>query len=1139
MAAVLLAGCSGSDSPKSADEPSKSWGWERDEQSDSVTWSWVCPAVLAEGQECRFRQAITMSEDHTFAEADAYVAASTPRISVVFDEDHADFDTDGTYYLHVQYQVVDGEGNEVSVSEVRTSEATSVDFAAPSLTGLSNDSDVAMSKTWNWGCNESACTYRYVVNSMSSHVFEDSVEFGDGTSATQSTGDGMHYLHIQARDAAGNTSAVESYSVTLDNTAPTVNGLSNDQVATNSKTWTWTCSETCTYRFVVNDQSSHSFAAEAFAATATATKTGVDGTYYLHVQAKDEAGNESDVVSVSAVLSTAAVAVTGISSDTSPVSSKTWTWSCSRTSCTYRHLVNQNPTHTFEAGDAFGAVATASQTSGDGTYYLHVQAQSGSETSAVLSVSAVLDNTAPSVTGLADDSSSIQSKTWTWDCNESPCTYRHIINQTSTHTFGSETFNSTATATQSTGTGRYYIHVQAQDVAGNIGDVVSVTAVLDNTPPDLLFGNQAARAIPAQTQTWSWISLAEAYRHVVNQNPTHTFTTEPFQDERPLVETVTQSSGDGTYYLHVQGRDSAGNISQVYSEAALLDNTAPTLTGLSSDTTGMSSKTWNWGCSDATGCEYRFVVDQSATAPNPLVSSWLPDTSVVQAAGNGTFYLHIQVRDPAGNESAVASYSAILVSAITFTRDADPTSTAATWNWACPAGVTCTYRHMVNTMATHTFESSDTYGATTSASVTPRFGNYLHVQRTDSSDSSESEVLTLFSNALTRISSDRFTTCTVLSTGGIQCWGAADRKTLGNGAAISENATFPVDVTGISNAVQVAVGNEGACAVLQDESVKCWGQNTWGILGNGTFTDSATPVDVSNLNGIVQVDVGNIHACALGKGGRVQCWGNNGNGRLGSDLSDRSRQDRSNVPVDVPGLSGVVALAIGSFHSCALLNSGGIKCWGSGSNGHLGNGSNSHSTSPVDVTGITNAVQISAGSNHTCAVLATGAVKCWGQGDNGRLGNNHATNDNSNVPVDVAGVTGAIKVSAGDRNACAVLSTGAIKCWGEGSDGQLGNGASRDSKVVVDVTGLTTAAEVVTGHNHSCALLTTGGVKCWGRANSGRLGQGAEDDSTNTPVDVVVSNEDSAAASAFGTTWSTSSCYKAASASSYECKIDD
>jgi alpha-tubulin suppressor-like RCC1 family protein len=151
--------------------------------------------------------------------------------------------------------------------------------------------------------------------------------------------------------------------------------------------------------------------------------------------------------------------------------------------------------------------------------------------------------------------------------------------------------------------------------------------------------------------------------------------------------------------------------------------------------------------------------------------------------------------------------------------------------------------------------------------------------------------------------------------------------------------------------------------------------------------------------------------------------------------------------------SGVVAISAGIHHTCALMISGAAKCWGLGHNGRLGNGAQSDSNpTPVDVSVVSSSmVSISAGASRTCVVTTSGAAKCWGAGANGRLGNG-ATSD-SNTPVDVSGMSsGVVAISAGNDQSCALMASGAAKCWGKGTSGQLGNGATSDSNTPVIVT---------------------------------------------------------------------------------------
>ncbi len=187
--------------------------------------------------------------------------------------------------------------------------------------------------------------------------------------------------------------------------------------------------------------------------------------------------------------------------------------------------------------------------------------------------------------------------------------------------------------------------------------------------------------------------------------------------------------------------------------------------------------------------------------------------------------------------------------------------------------------------------------------------------------------------------------------------------------------------------------------------------------------------------GVVQVAVGLNHSCALKSDYSVSCWGRNFTGQLG----DGTQTDRLTA-VTVTGLSGTATqIAAGTFHTCALVNSG-VKCWGQNSFGQLGDNSTTFRINPVVVTGLSSGVQsIVAGSSHTCAILTSGDLKCWGKNTSGQLGIGSVTNALLPTPVTSISATAA-SVSAGDVHTCATLTSGVVKCWGIGFSGRLGDG---------------------------------------------------------------------------------------------------
>ena len=284
------------------------------------------------------------------------------------------------------------------------------------------------------------------------------------------------------------------------------------------------------------------------------------------------------------------------------------------------------------------------------------------------------------------------------------------------------------------------------------------------------------------------------------------------------------------------------------------------------------------------------------------------------------------------------------------------------------------------------------------------------------------------------------------------------------------------------NLVITKVGANGQVALFNSAG------NTHLIADVVGWFPSASPTPaVSN----VTISAGANHSCALLADTTIKCWGNNFAGQLGDGTNIGS-----NTPVTVTGLSGATQISIGSYHSCALLANGTIKCWGFNGDGQLGNAAFPMvANTPVTVTGITGATQISAGGNHSCALLADTTIKCWGN-------NGYGTNIDSNALVTVTGITGATQISAGSAHSCALLANAAVKCWGYNGTGQLGNGNRFDANTPLTVIGTAGATQISAGGFHSCALLADTTIRCWGNNVEGALGDGTNTDS-NTPVAVI------------------------------------
>jgi alpha-tubulin suppressor-like RCC1 family protein len=275
--------------------------------------------------------------------------------------------------------------------------------------------------------------------------------------------------------------------------------------------------------------------------------------------------------------------------------------------------------------------------------------------------------------------------------------------------------------------------------------------------------------------------------------------------------------------------------------------------------------------------------------------------------------------------------------------------------------------------------------------------------------------------------------CGVLASGSLSCWGWGAWGQLGNGAF--SDSVVPVTVTSIATAIDVAAGSRHTCALTRGGSVSCWGSNDGGQLGDPALATTApgnrfaAPVIARGISGVQSITAGTCQSCALFGDGSVKCWGGPMNG------APPYRHD----PVSITSLAGVVSFTSGTCHNCAVVAGGKVKCWGRNVYGQLGNGTvNVDSpTEAVFVEGVDSAIAVAAGTFQSCALLAGGTIACWGRNHRGQLGDGTASMYRS-TPVPVTGVTGAVSVATGDVHTCALLTGGTVKCWGDNTWGQLG-----------------------------------------------------------------------------------------------------
>ena len=279
--------------------------------------------------------------------------------------------------------------------------------------------------------------------------------------------------------------------------------------------------------------------------------------------------------------------------------------------------------------------------------------------------------------------------------------------------------------------------------------------------------------------------------------------------------------------------------------------------------------------------------------------------------------------------------------------------------------------------------------------------------------------------------------CGVLLNGTLKCWGGSGSGHLGKGLAFGPDSHSPEYVIDNSLYVQVASGTTYSCGVLQNGSLKCWGANTDGQLGiPGGVGRVAIPTFVNDSSLYTQVAGAEFHSCGILQNGSLKCWGNKEDGKVG----DGGSTGFAGSPVFVNDTSPYLQISIGRFHSCGVLQNGSLKCWGSGRDGRLGVGGPvpPMQASPLFVNDSSLYAQVSAGHDHTCGVLRNGSVKCWGDGADGRLGTGASDDQASPTHVNDSSLYTMVSVYT---HTCGILRNGTTKCWGSGADGRLGVGA--------------------------------------------------------------------------------------------------
>jgi hypothetical protein len=338
--------------------------------------------------------------------------------------------------------------------------------------------------------------------------------------------------------------------------------------------------------------------------------------------------------------------------------------------------------------------------------------------------------------------------------------------------------------------------------------------------------------------------------------------------------------------------------------------------------------------------------------------------------------------------------------------------------------------------------------------------------------------------AFTAVVARHNVTCGLVAGGAAYCWGNGLSGGLGTGSPLPR--IVPTAVKGGLALSSISPGTT-SCGVTTGSAGYCWGAGGSGQLGNGGTNQSVyDPVAVTGGLNFQSISAGGATTCGVTTAGAGYCWGNGGDGRLGNGgLND------SPSPVAVSGGLTFGAISVGIAHACGITTTGAAYCWGFNGGGELGDGTNNSSSVPVPISGGLSFTSIAAGDEVTCGVTTTtGAAYCWGFNNTGAVGD--GTTTMRLVPTAVVGglLFTTVDVAMVNGHACGVTTSGAAYCWGDNTNGQLGDGSTSQSSVPVAVSGGLNFLTVSASDGHSCGLATGGVAYCWGANGAGQLGDG-------------------------------------------------
>ena len=361
---------------------------------------------------------------------------------------------------------------------------------------------------------------------------------------------------------------------------------------------------------------------------------------------------------------------------------------------------------------------------------------------------------------------------------------------------------------------------------------------------------------------------------------------------------------------------------------------------------------------------------------------------------------------------------------------------------------------------------------------------------------------------VTQIATGHDNTCALLSDQSVKCWGLLIQYERNERGSSWSSTSSPTPIPSLSGVSSISNGGWHICALI-GQIAKCWGRNEYGQIGSNNRTDTVSPQTVVQNNRpfsqVKAISAGGFNTCALSVYGLGYCWGSNSHGQLGR--SDTGLYSPETMLVDPPYGLRVSSISSGGGLNCAIMEDKTVKCWGFNANGELGDGTTTDRSTPTTVLNLSNVRSISLGTRDSCALMEDKTVKCWGR----RL----------RTPTSLPNLSNVKSIALGDDAGCAVMEDKTVKCWGDNYLGRLGfDHRNKDAAPscsgwwscgYIDspttVPNLSNVESVSIGYRHTCALMEDKTLKCWGfdlaRIPILNRGYSVEELSSHIPKEVI------------------------------------